>query len=358
MSLRVVLTGGGSAGHVNPNIALIEVLRARGMDINYLGSKDGVERAMISALNIPYYAVRSGKLRRYFSWKNFTDPLNVLLGIGQAYRLIKRLKPQVVFSKGGFVALPVVVAAWLNRVPVIAHESDLTPGLANRLSLPFINRLCVTFPYTRVGKRHQHKVIVTGTPIRSALLQGSVERGLALCGFSATIDCLLVMGGSLGARRVNECVREALSALTARYQVIHLCGKGNIDTTLLTMTRYRQFEYVEAELADLLAATHVVISRAGANALLEILACGKPHVLIPLPRAVSRGDQELNARYFAQLGISEVVEQPDLTVDTLLAALGRIEQQYNARVTSIANLNIQSATAQVVDLILRTARTE
>ena len=338
MSVRVVLTGGGTAGHVNPNIALLEPLRARGCDISYVGSVDGVERAMMSALHIPYFAIRTGRLRRYFSWQNMIDPFNVLCGVWQAYRLMQRLKPQVVFSKGGFVALPVVLAAWLSRIPVVAHESDLTPGLANRLSLPFIQRLCVTFPETRVSVAHQHKVFVTGTPIRAGLLQGSVDRGRALCGFDATSPCLLVMGGSLGAQGINACIRQALPELTLHYQVIHLCGKGNVDNQLLQHARYRQFEYVEAELADLLAAAH------------------KPHVLIPLPRASSRGDQCANAQYFATRGISEVLEQQDLTVATLLTAIQHTEALYSTRVAKMAALNIQSAITQVVDLILASVR--
>ncbi len=355
MTVRVVLTGGGSAGHVNPNIALIEPLRAQGCEINYIGSRDGVERAMIGAANIPYFAVRTGKLRRYFSWRNFTDPLNVVAGIVQAHGLIKRLSPHVVFSKGGFVALPVVIAAWLNRVPVIAHESDLTPGLANRLSLPFINQLCVTFPATRVGSRHQPKVCVTGTPIRAGLLNGSAARGRSFCEFDEQKPCLLVMGGSLGARVINTCLRAALPQLLPHYQVIHLCGTGNIDADLLTTHGYRQFEYLDAELADVLAAAHLVVSRAGANALLEILACGKPHVLIPLPRESSRGDQCLNAEYFAKLGVSEVIDQRDLTEKSLVAALQRVEQQHAIFAEKIAALHIQSATAQVVEMILRAA---
>jgi UDP-N-acetylglucosamine--N-acetylmuramyl-(pentapeptide) pyrophosphoryl-undecaprenol N-acetylglucosamine transferase len=356
MSLRVVLTGGGSAGHVNPNIALIEELRAQGCELSYIGSIDGVERAMIEAIHIPYFAVRSGKLRRYFSWKNFSDPFNVVLGIFQAYRFLRQLKPQVVFSKGGFVALPVVIAARLNGIPVIAHESDLTPGLANRLSLPFINTLCVTFPSTRVGVAHQHKLCVTGTPIRAALLHGVAQRGLDFCGFDNSLPCLLVMGGSLGAVRLNEAIRAALPALTAQYQIIHLCGKGNLDPQLSNHPRYRQFEYINAELPDLLAAAHLIISRAGANALLEILACVKPHVLIPLPLERSRGDQIHNAQYFKELGASEVIAESALTQQVLLDMLAQLEAQYAERVEKIKSLHIQSATTTVVDLILRTAR--
>lgn len=355
--IRVVFTGGGTAGHVNPNIALIEVLEKQGCEIAYIGSKDGIEHQMITARNIPYYSVRSGKLRRYFSWQNFIDPINLLIGIFQSFWSIRRLKPNVVFSKGGFVALPVVVGAWLNRVPVIAHESDLTPGLANRLSMPFIHKLCVTFAGSKSHIKEKTKVLVTGTPIREGLLIGSAEKGLALCGFEALKPCVLVVGGSQGARAINACVRELLPELIKRYQVIHLCGKGNLDPALNHMPGYCQFEYAHDELADLFAASSLVISRAGANALYEILACTKPHILIPLSRHSSRGDQIHNARYFEKQGISIVVTEETLTTDTLLSAIQKLESSREEIVSKIEKLQIKSATETIVKLILESALT-
>ena len=357
MNSRVVLTGGGTAGHVNPNLALIEVLREVACDLVYIGSDKGVERAMITAQNIPYYAVRSGKLRRYFSWQNVIDPFNLLIGVAQSYVLLRRLKPHVVFSKGGFVALPVVVAAWLNRIPVIAHESDLTPGLANRLSMPFVDILCVTFAGSKAHIKRQKKVQVTGTPLRQGLLNGSREQGLLRCGFDGAKPCLLVMGGSQGARVLNACVREALPGLNSRFQVIHLCGRGNLDVALDNHIGYRQFEYVEEELADLFAASALVVSRAGANALCEILACGLPHVLVPLPRKSSRGDQIENARYFEKQGISTVVNEQELTAETLLMAIERVEASREDIVAKMASLHIESATTAVAHLIRQKAGT-
>jgi UDP-N-acetylglucosamine--N-acetylmuramyl-(pentapeptide) pyrophosphoryl-undecaprenol N-acetylglucosamine transferase len=354
--IRVLFTGGGTAGHVNPNLALIDALEKKGCDIVYIGSKEGIEGRMVSARHIPYYSVRSGKLRRYFSWKNFIDPFNLLIGIFQAYRYIRRLKPNVIFSKGGFVALPVVIGAKLRGVPVIAHESDLTPGLANRLSMPFINQLCVTFAGTKAYIYEQSKVLVTGTPIREELLMGSAEKGLALCGFNAKKPCLLVLGGSQGARAINACVRRLLDELTVQYQVIHLCGKGNLDTQFNGISGYHQFEYVETELADLFAASSLVISRAGANALYEILACGKPHILIPLSRHSSRGDQIHNAQYFEKQGISVVVEEQNLSADMLLSAIAQVESTREEIVEKIVKLDIKSATETIVQLILNHAR--
>ena len=351
MSPKIVFTGGGTAGHVTPNMALIEVLKEQGWTIDYIGSADGVEKAMISSINVPFHAVSSGKLRRYFSWKNFLDPFNILLGIIQSYILLFKLKPDVVFSKGGFVAFPVVVGAWLNRIPVIAHESDITPGLANRLSFPFVNKICVPFAISKKHFKQQQKVEVTGTPIRQALFEGDKNRGLALCGFNDQKPCLLVMGGSLGAKTLNHCIRASLDQLCEQYQVIHLCGKDKLDPSLTHRTGYYQSAYANAELADLFAASDLVVSRAGANALYEILALEKPHVLIPLSEKVSRGDQVQNARYFEQQGISVVLNDDTLTPEQLVAAIMEVGAHSMDKILKMKALGISSATSTIIALI-------
>ncbi|KTD21983.1 UDP-N-acetylglucosamine-N-acetylmuramyl-(pentapeptide) pyrophosphoryl-undecaprenol N-acetylglucosamine transferase [Legionella lansingensis] len=351
MSPRIVFTGGGTAGHVTPNLPLIEVLRAHGWQIDYIGSQGGVEKAMIQVLNIPYHAVSTGKLRRYFSWQNFLDPIKIVLGVSQAYCLLRKLKADMVFSKGGFVAFPIVLAAWLQRIPVIAHESDMSPGLANRLSFPFVNKICVTFAAAKKHFKNQGKIAVTGTPIRPELFQGSKTKGLALCGFRDDKPCILVMGGSQGSTVLNEALRQCLPALSEQYQIIHLCGKGKIDKRLLNKSNYYQFEYANEELADLFAASQLVVSRAGANALYEILALEKPHVLIPLSARVSRGDQIQNANYFKEQGISRVVEEEVLTPDTLLAAIKEVDQQREDIIAKIKTLHIESATEKIIAVL-------
>lgn len=351
MSQTIVFTGGGTAGHVTPNIALIEALQAQHWVIDYIGSTDGIEKNMITAINIPYHAVRCGKLRRYFSWKNVIDPINLFIGIMQAYRLLRKIKPNIVFSKGGFVAFPVVVGAWLNRIPVIAHESDLSPGLANRLSYPFVNTICVTFAAGKNYFKQQDKVVVTGTPIREALLKGDKTKGLALCGFSTNKPCLLIIGGSQGSHSINQCIRQTLNVLRQRFQVIHLCGKGHVDASLMGVEGYYQCEYAQDDLAHLFAAATIVISRAGANSLYEILALEKPHILIPLSKKASRGDQIQNAQFFKQQGISVVIEEETLTSDTLLSALDCVIAQYDTVVAKIRSLHIQSATLKITKLI-------
>lgn len=358
MSPKIVFTGGGTAGHVTPNIALIDELLRAGWLINYIGSPDGVEKSMITQISIPYHEVSSGKLRRYFSWKNFLDPFKILLGIGQSYRLLKKLNPDVVFSKGGFVAFPVVVGAWLNRIPIIAHESDMSPGLANRLSFPFVNKICVTFAGAKKHFKRPEKIEVTGTPIRQQLFAGKKAKGLALCGFSEEKPCLLVVGGSQGANALNACIRQTLDTLLERFQVIHLCGKGKVDEAYKNKKGYQQFEYANEELAHFFAASDLVVSRSGANSLYEILALAKPHVLIPLSQKVSRGDQVQNARYFKQQGISVVVSEEQLTPQTLLAAIDEASMNQTDIIKKIKALGIESATPKIISILQEQVRVQ
>jgi UDP-N-acetylglucosamine--N-acetylmuramyl-(pentapeptide) pyrophosphoryl-undecaprenol N-acetylglucosamine transferase len=358
MSPSIVFTGGGTAGHVTPNLALINNFRRDGWTINYVGSADGIEKNMIEAIDIPFHAVKSGKLRRYFSLKNMTDPFKILVGIAQSFCLLHQLKPDVVFSKGGFVAFPVVVGAWLNRIPVIAHESDMSPGLANKLSFPFVNKICLTFEAGKKHFKHQDKIEVTGTPIRQQLFQGTKEKGLAFCGFTKDKPCLLVIGGSLGAGSINKSVRSALYRLSEQFQIIHLCGKGKIDKQLTEVPGYCQLEYANEELADLFAASSIVISRAGANSLYELLALGQPHVLIPLSAKASRGDQIQNARYFQKIGISIVIQDELLDANTLLKALDELITNQEEIKKKIQALNIESATDKIVALIKEQAHVQ
>lgn len=351
MNKRILFTGGGTAGHVIPNLALIQELQKEDWKIDYIGSKDGIEKNMIEAIQVPYHSIRCGKLRRYFSWKNFYDPFNTLMGVFQSVYWLMRLKPDVVFSKGGFVAVPVVIAAWLTRTKVIAHESDMTPGLANRLSFPFVNTICVTFEGVKRYFKHHEKVQVTGNPIRRSLFNGVRARGLTLTGFNTEKPCLLVIGGSSGARAINQVVRQALDTLTQSFQVIHLCGKGNIDPALINNSAYCQLEYAQDELPDLFACADLIVSRAGANSLYEILALEKPHILIPLPLKVSRGDQIHNARYFEKLEISSVIDEEHLTPALLLSKVEEVTQHRNETIAKIKALGIESATPKIIEII-------
>lgn len=348
---KIVLTGGGSAGHVTPNLALIPALQAQGWSIDYIGSEQGVERAMLEAIQIPYHPIQTGKLRRYFSWQNIIDPFRVCVGMVQAYRLLRRIKPQVVFSKGGFVALPVVVGAWLARIPIVAHESDFSIGLANRLSFYFVHTICVTFPAVTAHLKNSAKVVVTGTPIRASLFEGDRSKGLQYCRLQSDKPCLLVIGGGQGAQSINRCIRQTLPKLLPTMHVIHICGPGKVDRSYQHQEGYCQLEYVHAELADLFAASDWVVSRAGANSLYELLALAKPHILIPLPQTQSRGDQIENARYFERLGTSYVIPDEDLTPDRLVQTIQTLQDNQIQVQTAIAALHLQPAVQPIVQIL-------
>ena len=317
---KIVLTGGGTLGHVTPHLSLIPHLLQAGYEIHYIGTEKGMEAEKIRSVpGVTYHAVQSGKLRRYFSWQNFIDPFKVIAGAFQSARLMGKIKPDVVFSKGGFVAVPVVFGAWLHRVPVVCHESDLTPGLANRLCAPFARKIATTFP--ECAQALGPKAEMTGTPLRPELFRGSRARGLSLLGFDGSKPILLMMGGSSGAQAVNKALREALPRLTGKFDVAHICGKGNLDEALQGMSGYRQLEFLDAELPDALACADLVLSRAGSNALCEFQALCKPMLLVPYPKGASRGDQILNAQSLQKRGLARVLLQEDMTADTLVRAL-------------------------------------
>lgn len=331
---KIVLTGGGTAGHVTPNIALIPHLQNEGYEVYYIGSKGGMEEELIKSCNIPYYGVSSGKLRRYFDKKNFSDIFKVAKGIFQAKHIIHKIKPDVVFSKGGFVAVPVVIGAAMNKINVVCHESDITPGLANKLAMPFAAAVCTTFPEA-VKHIKDNKGIYTGTPIRDMLFIGNREKGLTLCGFSGNKPVILVMGGSQGSVKVNNSIRELLGKLLPKYDIVHLCGKGHIDNSLLNKTGYKQFEYISEELPDIFAMADMVVSRAGSNAICEFLALHKPMLLIPLGKNASRGDQILNASSFKKQGFAEVLDEEKMTKGSLFDTINKV---FDNRAEYISNM--------------------
>ena len=347
---RIILTGGGTAGHVTPNIALIPKLRELGYDIQYIGSYNGIEKELIEPFGIPYHGISSGKLRRYFSLQNFTDPFRVLKGLSEAKKLIRELKPDIIFSKGGFVSVPVVLAGKKNKVPVIIHESDMTPGLANKLAISFATKVCCNFPET-MNYLPAEKAVLTGSPIRKELLQGNKLAGLNLCHFNTEKPVILVVGGSTGAVKVNNAVRAILPELLKDFQVVHLCGKGKTDKSFENKEGYVQFEYISKEMRDLFAMSDIVISRAGANAICELLALKKPNLLIPLSANASRGDQILNANSFKKHGYSAVLMEEDITPETLLAAVRDLYQKRMTYVNNMALSEQNDAIGKIMELI-------
>lgn len=331
MSKKIVFTGGGTAGHVTPNIALFPKLNELGYEIFYMGSYDGIEKKLIEDFDIPYYGIATGKFRRYFDPKNFSDPFRVLKGVREAKKILKQIAPDVLFSKGGFVSVPVVRAAASLGIPCIVHESDMTPGLANKLCIPVAKKVCCNFPET-FKLLPASKAVLTGSPIRKELASGNKEAGYRLCGFTSAKPVIMVIGGSLGSAAINQAVRDVLPELLKDFQVVHLCGKEKMDNLLLTTEGYKQFEYIKSELKDIFAIADIVISRAGANAISELLALKKPNILIPLPAANSRGDQIMNAKSFESQGFSIVIDEDDLTNKLFLE---KIQELYFNRFTYI-----------------------
>lgn len=347
---KIILTGGGTAGHVTPNLALIPSLRELGYEIRYIGSYQGMERKLIENTGIPYDGISSGKLRRYFDLKNFSDPFRVIKGYGEALRLLKKHKPDVIFSKGGFVAVPVVLAAKLCGIPTIIHESDMTPGLANKLCIPSARKVCCNFPET-LSYLPQEKAVLTGSPIRAELLQGDRLSGLQYSHLAADKPIILVIGGSLGSVAVNTAVRKLLPRLLPEYQVVHICGKGNLDESLIGSKGYVQYEYVDAPLKHLFAAADLVVSRAGANSICEILALRKPNILIPLSASASRGDQILNAASFEKQGFSTVLEEESVTDDSLYKAISDTYQNRAGFIQAMEQSHLNNAVQTIIDLI-------
>ena len=347
---RIVLTGGGTAGHVTPNMALVPSLKEAGYDIQYIGSYNGIEKRLIEEMGIPYHGISSGKLRRYFDPKNFSDPFKVMKGYLEASHMIRKLKPDIVFSKGGFVSVPVVLAAKRRRVPVIIHESDLTPGLANKICIPAATKVCCNFPET-LEHLPKEKAVFTGSPIRQELLTGNADAALKFCGLSAGKPVILIIGGSLGSVVINNAVREILPDLLKDFHVIHLCGKGKVDDSLKSLEGYVQFEYIKSELKDLFALADVVISRAGANAICELLALHKPNLLIPLSANASRGDQILNARSFERQGFSKVLEEEELNKSTLLDSLQTLFRDKESYIKAMRQSNQQNSIDTIIELI-------
>ena len=351
-SKPVVITGGGSAGHVIPALPVIDLLLAQGTQVHFIGTRSGLEQGYLGQRDVTFHGISAGKLRRYFSWQNVTDIFRIGWAVLESLRLLWKLKPGAMFSKGGFVSLPPVFAAWLLGIPVVAHESDLTPGLANRLSLPFIKTLCTSFDDTRfAGFRGRH--VVTGTPVRQSLLAGDPAKARQQFGIESGLPVLLVTGGSLGAEGLNRIITEHIHTLTERFFVVHVCGAGK--TSDRQLPGYLQLEFVSEGWGDLLAVADLVISRAGANALFELVALNKPHLLVPLPLGGSRGDQLANAQFATQQGWSEVVAEDQLSGERLLSTLNLLVANAPRYRQAMAQSSAQDAAQSLLREIQRLA---
>lgn len=350
MSKKIVLTGGGTAGHVTPNLALIPELRKAGYEIIYIGSYTGIEKKLIEDFNIPYHGISTGKLRRYFDPKNFSDPFRILKGYAEAKKILKKEKPDIIFSKGGFVSVPVVRAASSLKIPCIIHESDITPGLANKLCIPVATKICCNFPET-LEYIPEDKSVLTGTPIRSELTEGVRAKAKELCGFTDDKPVVMIIGGSQGAGSINKIVRVVLPKLLESYNVIHICGKEKMDNLLLMKEGYKQFEFLKEDLKDVFALSDIVVSRAGANSICELLALRKPNILIPLPATASRGDQLLNAASFEKQGFSYVLHEDALDEKNFMNAINELYKNRQTYIDAMNKSNQMQPTLTIMNLI-------
>ncbi len=355
MKYKIIMTGGGTAGHVTPNLALIPKLKEKGFEIKYIGSIDGIEKEIINKNDIPFFGISCGKLRRYFDIKNFTDPFKIMKGIVQALKILSKEKPDVIFSKGGFVAVPVVIAASMKKIPVVAHESDMTPGLANKLSAPFCDKLCVTFRES-LNYVKGNKGVLTGSPIREEILHGDKIKGKKICNFNDDKEILLIMGGSLGSKLINEEIRGILDKLLKKFNLIHICGKGNVDRNLINKNGYKQFEYVSEELPDLMKAADYMISRAGANSIFEFLALKKPTLLIPLSKKASRGDQILNSKSFEKEGYSLMLQEEDINKDLLYEKILELKEKKEKLINNMEKSQAKNGVEAIVNVILESIK--
>lgn len=352
----LAFTGGGTAGHVMPALGALRNLRDAGESVIYFGDPGGIEREMITPEGVPYLAVPTGKLRRYFDLKNFTDPFRIVFGIVISLWHMLRLRPRALFSGGGFTGIPPIIAAWLTRVPIIILENDRTPGLANKIALRFAAHVCVANPKSVLLKTTPHLTTFTGPVLRGALFEGTRDKGLALAGFDGTRPVLLVVGGSLGAKAINEAVWAALPALTARYDVLHICGGSQVREDLAGTPHYTAFEFLRAEFPHALAAADYVLSRAGAGALAEFIALEKPHLVVPLPLSQSRGDQIENAQEALSEGTTLFVMEEDLTAESLAQNLAALEQKASALKDAMAGTVFDKGGESLTQIILQNAR--
>ncbi len=323
---RIVFTGGGTAGHITPNIALIQKIKEKHPDyqILYIGSNKGPESKMIPEIDVDFKGIYTGKLRRYFSWQNFIDFFRIPIGVIQSFFILKKFKPKVVFSKGGYVSIPVTYAASWLKIPIILHESDVLPGLANRIAAKKASVICMAFDECKVNFPKNIKKVLTGNPIRESLLKGDPDKGYKITGFSNAKPVILVMGGSQGAKHINEALINALPKIDG--QIIHITGKGKKIRD--NSENYKSFEYLNQELADIYSITDLVVCRSGANSLAEIEALGIPAILIPIGRSASRGEQTLNAIAYKKMHTDTIIiNDEDLTSDKLIHAVSELSDK-------------------------------
>ena len=348
--MKIVLTGGGTAGHVMPNIALLPELKKHFSSIHYIGT-NGIEKNIISEYDaIKYHEISAVKFIRSLTPKNLLIPYKLFKSVQECREILKKIRPNVVFSKGGFVSVPVVIAAHKLGIPVISHESDKSMGLANKIILRFSKKMCLSFRETSKNR----KCIYTGSPIRESIFKGNKIKILQKASFDMKKNTLLFMGGSLGSKAINKAVYDSLPQLTKKYNVVHICGKNNLKNDL-DYKNYLQIEYTNT-IEDCFALADFVICRSGANTIFELLALNKPMLLIPLSKKQSRGDQIENAKLFESYGYAHILEEEKLNKNNLIIAIDKIVKDKNNLLNDIKKYKAVNSNKKIIDIILSNSK--
>jgi len=341
----IVLTGGGTAGHIMPNLALLPELQKEFDKIYYLGAKNSMEEKIILEYkNIEFISIPTTKLIRKLTLKNLLIPFKLINSINKTKKILKQIKPDVIFCKGGFVSVPVAIAGKQCKIPVVSHESDLSMGLANKIILKFANKVCTSFEDTA---KISNKCICTGTPIRQQIFNGNKQNILSKFKPDINKPTILFFGGSLGSKKINTLVENSIDELIKKYNVLHIIGKGNKNN--ITKPNYYAVEFA-GSIENFFASADIVICRGGANSLFELLALKKPMLIIPLSKAESRGDQLENAEYFKNHYHAEVLQESEATTTTLLNKLNNINLNRHKIVSLMTKTNI-NANKNIVDVI-------
>lgn len=336
--MKIVLTGGGTGGHIYPNIALLPKLKEKFNNIYYIGETDGIEEKIVKNNDIEFFGISCTKLIRSLTPKNLLIPFELMKSVKQAKQILEKIKPDIVFSKGGYVSLPVCMASKKLKIPVIVHESDYSFGLANKLSIKYAKKVLTSFPINYSNKMDFQ---YTGTPIRDEIIKATPLRT-----FSNFKPTLLVVGGSSGAQSLNELVRNEISEITKKFNVLHLCGKNKVDNNIIS-ENYLQEEYSN-NMGGLMKGADIIISRGGANALFEITQLNKPSLIIPLSNSSSRGDQVENAKFLAGKDLVMLFD-PKQKLAT------QIDVLYENRVkfqTNLKNCKLKDGKDNIIDAIL------
>ncbi len=353
----IVFTGGGTAGHVLPNFPLIDRFLSEGWTVSYVGSKDGIEKELIEK-NFPqikYYGVTCDKLRRYMTWRHFAMPFKLTYGFFETFFLLKKINPDVIFSKGGFVSVPVVLCGKLLKKKIIVHESDYSVGLANKISFPFVDLIAVSFDVSLYDSKYHKKMIQVGPLIRKSFLE---KKNIFDINFSDNQKkTLLVMGGSLGAKNINNTIYNNINNLVEQFNVIHICGKNNLPNFDVEKYRgqYYIFEYLNEGISYLMSISDLIVSRAGVNSIWEILLMKKPAILIPLSAKNSRGDQIHNAKYFEKMNVVDVISDDELNFNILNEKIGLVLANSEKYSNAIEKMNLGLGDERLFEEIMKIA---